>query len=241
MTEITETLTVERLDELEAIARKATSGPWSKAVYDEQRWGRKIWVYASVGLNKPRIALAESGLNYGQNMAEEAVANGSHITAFDPPTALSLLALAREGLAGRAEIEREEGFHSDALIALNRMSARATKAEAELAAAREDAIVVGVAYKGACSLLLDVQQECIAEHKRADAAEARVRTVEGALFDFTNAIQREAEYMVKGQSVGPWVFAGEISKARAALTPPTEPAPVSKESLRTAEPGADTL
>lgn len=251
ITEITETLTVERLDELEA-------------------------------------ELARSEDTDGKHSANEKMP--IHWRAL-----VGLIALAREGLAGRAEIERLkakanrdplflgpcpicggiEGCDdtvSERRAAYADAAVRARKAEAELAAALDCIKFLEEAHAADVMLVAVLVATEKTEKARADAAEARVRSLETDVVLYKRAADDD-----KGPLLGALEFyadpetwfavalfpdhpCGEIvddfsdtealgekpgKRAREALeafrtrivTRLTELAPVSKDSLRTAEPG----
>lgn len=55
-----------------------TPGPWSSTALQPEG---NVWIYGSVGPNRPRIANVEFGLNYGQDVPVETVANAQLIAA----------------------------------------------------------------------------------------------------------------------------------------------------------------
>lgn len=183
--EMTETLTVERFGELEEIARKATRGEWT---------GRKAMVYADDGF-------AVASANWSRKEREN---NAAHIRTFDPPTTLSLLALARDGLVGRNEIERLTDKVCETHDDLD-------EAEAELAAAQME-------IELAKAIICDAKEDRDSHRKRAEAAEARVRGLEEALRNLLPWVDRSSWF---GSEID--TYRQRIDDARAALTPPTEP------------------
>lgn len=153
------------------------------------------------------------------------------ISALNITNTQTLITLAEEALAGRAEIERMAG------IAIKAME-RATEAEAELAAAREGwtdehgttwTPPTAWAYAQACRVMYEAKA-------RADAAEARVRGLEEAL--------REVRVNANSRIGRPYESAdygfeeiAETARDALALQPASEPsAPVGTDSLRTDEP-----
>ena len=62
-------------------------------------------------------------------------------------------------------------------------------AEAEVQEMRNAAVLSKAAYEGLSSLLLSVQQDCIAEHKRAEAAEAEAAKWQKAFAAQTRKLQ----------------------------------------------------
>lgn len=250
MTNPTETLTVERLDEMEDIARAATPGPWFSTHHNEVPG-----IYAKPEHQSLCYGIAKTTTITLQGASPSpGPANAAHIVATNPATAPKVYALAREGLAGRAEIARlrvtNEGLREIQM-----------RAEAELAAARdmiealkasERALNSNLAscverrdhwYSAAtkAEAVLSTAQAItrgMAQHAdeldaRADAAEARVRGLEEALRHY-------ADVFCEGFENGCGLH-DELNcsgcRAYRALIPPTEPAPVVNQSLTTAEPG----
>lgn len=70
------------LDALERIAQAATPGPWRHV---ETAWGE------SVEVDEQQLFIESYGVTYAWNGD-----NAAHIAAFDPPTALALIARVRE-------------------------------------------------------------------------------------------------------------------------------------------------
>jgi hypothetical protein len=86
-------LPLERLDELERIAREATSGPWNLSRSER---------YVKEGIGAPWVAEMDCGNDRWR-------ANGKYIATFDPPTVLALIAKARSPASvgvGREEMAR---------------------------------------------------------------------------------------------------------------------------------------
>lgn len=90
------------LSALEATARAATPGPWTVASED-------IWTGEDGAFGIP-LYRTDRGQDrsWGEQLSDaQRDANAAHIAAFDPPTALELIALAKRAEKAEAEVYRQ--------------------------------------------------------------------------------------------------------------------------------------
>ena len=176
------TITEARLTELEEIARKATPGPWQEK--HDPSMAPKNWPLEIIGNidgdadDEGRLVLTYEDVCVVADTNRE-LENEAYLIAFDPPTALALISPAREGLAGRVEIERITADYNDMREAANKAEATSRDHYMESVGQQQRADVAEAALSTAHALVAELED---------DAAELRMQM---AQTEHVNNIQRK--------------------------------------------------